>query len=275
MSKNRKLIIFTDLDGSLLNHDDYSYAKARPALRMMRSRRIPLIMCTSKTRKEVVELRKEMAFPGPFITENGGGVFFPAEYGGLRVEESIVIHNLKCIPLGVPYGLIRTFLKSASEDYSIRGFGDMSIEEIAGHTGLSREKAVLAKSREFTEPFVIEREERIPSLVKAADEAGIKITRGGRFYHFLGSGNDKGRAVKLTKTVFERNLRSPVTTVGIGDSLNDMPMLEQVDIPILIPHPDGCYEETTLPNIIRAPYPGSRGWNEALCPLLENFKGYQ
>ncbi|HNY64817.1 MAG TPA: HAD-IIB family hydrolase [Deltaproteobacteria bacterium] len=266
-TKGRRMVIFTDLDGSLLDHADYSYRRALPALKKIRANGIPLVMCTSKTRKEVEVLRGEMGVEGPFIAENGGGIFFPMT-SGLRVEECIAIHNHKCIPLGVPYGMVRAFLKSASRYYPIKGFGDMTVEEVVRHTGLPREKALLAKYREFTEPFVIEREESIPALKEAAHEAGISITRGGRFFHFTGLGSDKGRAVRMTRRIFEKNWKASVTTVGVGDSRNDLPMLQQVDIPVLIPKHDGSFEDFSLPNLIRAPFPGSRGWNEVMYSLL-------
>jgi mannosyl-3-phosphoglycerate phosphatase len=265
--KKKRLVIFTDLDGSLLDHADYSYKKALPSLKKIRAGGIPLIMCTSKTRKEVEVLKNEMGIESPFIVENGGGIFFPMGYG-FRIEECIAVHNHKCIPLGVPYGMVRAFARSACEDYSLKGFGDMTVEEIVRHTGLPREKALLAKYREFTEPFVIDREDRIPDLQKSALRAGINITRGGRFFHFTGLGSDKGRAVRITRNIFERNWGSKVTTIGVGDGKNDFPMLRQVDIPILIPNRDGRFEDFTLPHLIRAPYPGSRGWNEVMCSLL-------
>ncbi len=172
----------------------------------------------------------------------------------------------------MPYGKIRAFMKRSGSQFSIRGFGDMSEEEIAAHTGLSRDMAAQAKAREFTEPFFIEHGEQISSLEKTAHEAGIKITRGGRFFHFIGCGNDKGEAVKLTKAIFEDNERKHELTVGLGDSLNDLPMLAQVDIPVLIPHPDGRYEHMSLPDLIRAPFPGSKGWNVAVIGILDAFK---
>lgn len=266
------MIIFTDLDGSLLNHSDYSYYEAHAALKKIRADNIPLIMCTSKTRNEVETLHDKMGLKEPFIVENGGGIFFPRNYRGFRIEKSIIIHNLKCIPLGVPYGKIRTFMNRLGSQFSIKGFGDMTEAEISSHTGLPRNMALQAKAREFTEPFLIKERQQLSQLENAANENGIKITRGGRFFHFIGSGNDKGEAVKLTKAIFERNLRKHELTVGLGDSLNDLPMLAQVDIPVLIPHPNGRYEDINLPNLIRAPFPGSKGWNSAVLSILDTFR---
>lgn len=76
-SINVQLVIFTDLDGSLLNHEDYSFTAARPSIERIKTAGIPLIITTSKTRLEVERLQQEMGIREPFIVENGGGIFFP------------------------------------------------------------------------------------------------------------------------------------------------------------------------------------------------------
>ncbi len=150
----RRLIIFTDLDGSLLNHGDYSWEAARPALDKIRELGIPLIICTSKTRLEVEFIQKEINIQGPFIVENGGGIIFPQEYRAIPMGSAIITDNYRCIPLGLSYARIRSFIKEACKEFSIRGFGDMRYcGDRRNRTGLPIEKAVMAKKREFTELF--------------------------------------------------------------------------------------------------------------------------
>lgn len=264
----RRIIIFTDLDGSLLNHVDYSWEAARPALERIRDLGIPLVICTSKTRPEVEVIRDEIGCSGPFIVENGGGIFFPPGYEDLPTGGSLVMGGIKCIPLGLSYGRIRSFIDEARQEFSIRGFGDMDIDEIAHRTGLPPEKAALAKKRDFTEPFVLDREEDLPGLKRAAHLKGLMITRGGRFYHCMGFGNDKGGAVTLVEEIFSRHWQTSVTSVGFGDSPNDFPMLRAVDIPVLIPHEDGSFDVLALEGLVRATHPGSRGWNEAALSII-------
>ena len=73
------IVIFTDLDGTLLDHNSYGWEKAEPALRLCRESRIPLILVSSKTRSEIRALQQELGLSSPFVSENGGGVFFPKE----------------------------------------------------------------------------------------------------------------------------------------------------------------------------------------------------
>jgi mannosyl-3-phosphoglycerate phosphatase len=65
------------------------------------------------------------------------------------------------------------------------------------------------------------------------------------------------------------NLPDDIETIGIGDSLNDLPFLLTVDRPVLVQKPDGSYDpDINLPNLIRAPGIGPAGWNDAVLDLL-------
>lgn len=267
----KRLIVFTDLDGTLLNHSDYSWEAARPALERIRELGIPLVICTSKTRPEVELIRQDMGLTGPFIVENGGGIFFPLEFEELPVGAAVIMDTYRCLPLGVPYARIRSFLEEAMKDFSIRGFGDMTEEEVSQLTGLANEQAALAKVREFTEPFVMENEADLPALERTAHLKGLIITRGGRFFHCMGLGNDKGEAVRRVTETFSRHWQEGVLSMGFGDSPNDFPLLKAVDIPVLIPHEDGTFEDLDLPGLVRAPYHGCRGWNEAALGVISDI----
>lgn len=63
--------VFTDLDGTLLDHETYSWEAARPALERLELSGIPWILVTSKTRAEVELWRKQLGNRHPFIIENG------------------------------------------------------------------------------------------------------------------------------------------------------------------------------------------------------------
>ncbi|MGE5258922.1 MAG: HAD-IIB family hydrolase [Hyphomicrobiales bacterium] len=264
--------MFTDLDGSLLDQETYSYENAHGALELIRKRRIPLVFTTSKTRPEIELLQADMRILEPFIVENGAAVFFPDGYGGLRLEAGFRRHPYHVIQLGAAYGEIRTLFCSLKTRFKIKGFGDLNAEEIERLTGLPRKQVGLAMQREFTEPFIIADESNLSDLQQMAETRGFKIVRGGRFYHLIGANQDKGRAVDMAVSVFRSHADKKLTTIGLGDSANDIPMLERVDIPILIPHPDGTHEDIDLPNLRKASYPGSRGWNEMMLEVLGHIQ---
>jgi mannosyl-3-phosphoglycerate phosphatase len=269
-----KILIFTDLDGTLLNHEDYSYADALPSLAKIRQAAIPLILTTSKTHPEIEMLQIEMGIDDPFIAENGAAIFFPPSYANFlfkEVNDKPLFQISQTIQLGISYGRIRTFIEEIRDQFNIRGFGDMSVREIADMTGLTIKKAEYAKMREFTEPFIMDNDEDIYILQEVAIKRGIKITKGGRFYHMIGMNQDKGEAVKMLRNIFDRKLGEKHRTIGLGDSINDLPMLKNVDIPILIPNPEKGIIEAGIPGLIRATNTGSKGWNDVLWRLLNEL----
>jgi len=148
------LLVFTDLDGTLLDHHTYSFNGAGKTLERLRRSAIPLILTSSKTKAELLKLQGLLGLSEPFISENGGGLFLPPGYP-LPVNGRLANHGrLRCRLFGLPYSYIRNVFAGISPEYGIRGFGDMTVEEIMAHTGLSREDAILAGKRDFSEPFL-------------------------------------------------------------------------------------------------------------------------
>jgi mannosyl-3-phosphoglycerate phosphatase len=236
------IIIFTDLDGTLLHPRTYSFDEARPALELIRRRGIPLVFCSSKTRTEIEAYRSRLENYHPFISENGGGVFIPEGYFPSFVEGEIQ-EGYRLIRFGSPYQQLRNALTDLRERLSIkvRGFGDMSVQEIALISGLSESEAALAKMRDYDEPFIFEESSaQADVFLQAIEVRGYRWTRG-RFYHITGE-NDKGRAAAFLKDLYEKKY-GPIRTIGIGDSLNDLPLLRAVDLPVLVQKENGTYEE--------------------------------
>ncbi|WP_227875877.1 HAD-IIB family hydrolase [Kushneria konosiri] len=185
-STQQPLLVFTDLDGSLLDHATYDYAPARPWLERLRKRSVPLIINTSKTAAEVMVLHQRLELDAPFITENGASIHLPVSW---CLDETPDERGWADVVLGESYRRIREVLEAirATEGFRFRGFGDFSIEEVAEHTGLDTHDAELAHLREASEPLVwedtIEALERFRLMLIGA---GLSLTRGGRFYHVLG-----------------------------------------------------------------------------------------
>jgi mannosyl-3-phosphoglycerate phosphatase len=262
------IAVFTDLDGSLLDHDTYSFENARPALERIRDQGIPLVFASSKTRSEIEALQAAMGIREPFIVENGAAVFFPDGYRNWRIREGVHQPPYTVIRLGATYSEIRYCMQELQLVYNIQGFGDLGVKDIERLSGLSPAQAGLAKQREFTEPFLLDDDGSYFDLLAAAEASGFTITRGGRFYHLMGAGQDKGVAVRRSLSVIRRNIGQPLCTIGVGDSANDRALLLSVDIAILIPHPDGTHEDMELTGLRKARHPGSRGWNDMILEML-------
>ncbi|MDW7772127.1 MAG: HAD-IIB family hydrolase [Desulfobulbaceae bacterium] len=265
------LLIFTDLDGTLLDHETYSFQGAAETLDRLHRLSVPLILTSSKTRAEIRKLQQQLGLHEAFISENGGGIFLPPDFPELCHAALQHLDGECGVFFGKPYGYIREIFAEFRDEYALKGFGDMSVNEIMNATGLGREDAILASRRDFTEPFLFLREPRPEALQAGLAAHGLTITRGGRFYHLMGAGQDKGRAVRETVTLFLTGGRNKIITIGLGDARNDYPLLKAVDIPVLIPGPDGTSERMNIPGLRTAPYPGSRGWGMIIADILDEI----
>ncbi|HLP97022.1 MAG TPA: HAD-IIB family hydrolase [Sideroxyarcus sp.] len=260
-----KTIIITDVDGTLLDAS-YSHASARQALELVRARGIPLILCSSKTCAEIEVLRTRLDNTQPFIAENGGGIFIPRGYFSVPLAaEDRGAYQL--IALGTPYAEIRRIFTRLRDELQVkvRGFGDMSVAEVAALTGLSLEAAQRSMQRDFDEPFVFEGEPD-RRFLQAIEDAGLSWTEA-HIFHIMGR-HDKGRAVGLLRALYEEQ-GDAVETIGLGDSLNDLPLLRAVEVPVLVMHDDGSHDaRIDIAGMVKTRLPGPAGWNESVLRLL-------
>ena len=263
-----KSLIFTDLDGTFLNHHDYSFEASKEALKKIKELNIPLIFTTSKTKAEVELLQEKVGISEPFIVENGAALFIPKGYQGFDLTHLSEFDDKKVILFGKAYSEVLAFYKEYSERYSMVGLSDMTDQEVADLTGLALESVPFVKARDFTEPFILKDEAKLEALMQSASKYDLKITKGGRFYHLMSIYQDKGVAVKETIALFESLYDDNIHSVALGDSQNDLPMLQSVDLPILIRRHDGSYLQTDIPNIHKATYQGSIGWNEMVMQYV-------
>lgn len=265
------IVIFTDLDGTLLDRDTYGWDAAEPAVRLLRDRGVPWVLVTSKTRAEVEHWRRVIGNEHPFAVENGGAVFVPIGYFG-DIPGATGQNGNNAIARGEPYDKLIAVLERASlaSQCRVRGFHDMTTEEVGVACQLPVEQAVLAKQREYDEPFEIIDPERAEDLQAAIAAQGMKSVRGGRFQHVSGQ-HDKGCAVRLLTSLFRRRADGRVTTIGLGDGLNDIPLLEAVDVPIVVRSADVDEILRQVPHALVADQKGPQGWSDAVMEIVRNL----
>lgn len=271
-----KMIIFTDLDGTLLDHRTYSYSEAEEALKVVREKRVPLILCSSKTRDEIEVYRKKFSNNEPFISENGGAIFIPEQYKGLKCKFDKIDNGYLVIEIGSEYRILAEIFEKIRKNTSveIKGLNEFAIDQVVQLTGLSKDEALLATKRGYSLPFIInDGEKEADNIKNKILSLGFNYTEGARFIHLMGS-NDKGKAVKILVDIFKRNQpETKIITVGLGDSLNDLPMLEAVDRPFLVKKLSGNYEKRIkVENLIYADGIGPVGWNKAVLSLFNTQK---
>ena len=253
------LIVFTDLDGSLLDHEDYSCEPARPALDKLAALDIPVILASSKTGTEIARIQRDVGCVDcPAIVENGAGLLDPET--GPEAGHGRYLELLAAINEVSPY------LRSLFE-----GFHDLGTEGIIRSTGLSPKAAALAGQRQFSEPGLFHGGPRDQEAFLAAlEKLGVKARRGGRFLTLSFGGTKACRMDEIA----ERYGNPP--RIALGDAPNDVEMLEAADHGIIIANPHGA-EIPALPGeaaglIRRTVLIGPQGWNSAVLDLLYQMK---
>lgn len=266
------LLIFTDMDGSLLDHHNYSHAAADTLLAELETRHIPVIPATSKTSAELIKLRKELNNRHPFIAENGAAIYIPESYFLLAPAGTVKKDGYLVKEFTQPRQHWQALIKSLPEIFSdsFTSFEHAGIDGIMQMTGLDREAAELAAQREYGEPLAwLGTDDDKQLFIKQLEKRGANVLHGGRFMHVSGNCN-KGEALKwLTKCYQVINPATAFTSLAIGDSQNDIAMLEAADLALIIRSPvhkmpeiapdQQCYRSTGY---------GPEGWVEGVKNVI-------
>lgn len=271
-----RITIYTDLDGTLLDHDDYSHAPADALLEELEQQRIPVIPATSKTRAELLQLRAELGNSHPFIVENGAAVFIPCGYFQQQPEDTGERDGFWVKEFVQPRRHWLELLMKAERLCPVRykRFSNLDAGQLAALTGLSVEQAELAGQREYGEPlhWMGDAKEQA-TFIETLNSLGAQVLQGGRFLHVSGI-SDKGRALRWLNRQFDANgsATEPVS-VALGDSPNDLAMLEAAEYAIVVRSP--AHPPLSLKrrqNTYVTEKPGPAGWDEGIRRLLQQMK---
>ena len=264
------LLFATDLDGTLLDEESYGFEAAQEALDALAARDVPLVLASSKTRREMEIVAQSLGVECVLIVENGGEVVLPGSPGDAGRRWSRDGGAVELV-LGLERRILVAHLADLARaaGVAVRGFSSCSAAEIARLTGLSLAEAEAAADRRYDEPFLLDDVGAVPRLKEGATLRGLRVSRGGRFWH-LGGPGDKGDAFRALLGHWRAEGRT-FSTVGLGDAPNDEPLLRAVARPIVIPRACGTVDEelaARVPEAEVAPAPGPGGWNTAVLTVL-------
>jgi mannosyl-3-phosphoglycerate phosphatase len=270
-------VIYTDLDGTLLDHHTYSADAAKPALAALCKRGVPVIPCTSKTRAETVHIAAELGLDGPMIVENGAAVWIPEHWKLSRTDGALSDESAWCHSFGLSRGMIRRQLAILSIEWGNRyqSLCDLSDRQVMSITGLDAASAPRARERHYCETLVWlgTPADRI-AFAEQVEALDMRCVQGGRFVHVLASGG-KAEAVRWLhhKIRAEWPAFRGAVSVSAGDAENDVAMLEVTDLALLVRSP--VFE---LPNpkraggIVISDQIGPAGWAEGIEMLIERLE---
>ena len=261
MSKKFSLVIFTDLDGSLLHRDTFKFDEIKDYLKDLISQNIYIIPTTSKTEKEILEFNKELDLNLPFISENGSAI------SGLDIINSdlpkeLILSREKEI-------LIKIFEKEVPEDLKIkcRWVWQMKEGNQSKILGLTNSKLKNAMERKYTAPFIFDGNKNKKSeLIKILKSKNISLQEGGRVIN-LTDKVSKSKSMNIFMRFFKRNNKN-VKTIAVGDNFNDLDMLKNSDIPCLVFNDQFKQEQINIDNLIISNKPSPEGWADVIKKAL-------
>ena len=264
MKSKSKYWIVTDLDGTLMD-DNYDISPARKTLNFLSDLDIPVIPCTSKTASEVRHFRKENGLYDPFIVENGAAVY---GFNENRSSEWELI-------LGKSYKELRGILMNISNsvNYNLIPLNDLNQNQIFELTGLSEQGIKRALDRQWSVPFLNPPNHIFDKLKLISENYNVHFFKGNRMSHLLSSNSHKGEAVNKLKVYLHSK---DVKIIALGDSQNDLPLLEYADISIVVPGKNGpnkYLQDGIDKGIFRlANAPHAKGWSNSIENVIKNIK---
>lgn len=258
MTNPLSVMVFTDLDGTLIDHDTYRWDAAQEALTALKRISAAVVLASSKTAAEIGALRSELGLEGwPAIVENGAGILSP---------HGTTAHH------GAQYDAVRSALETLPSALRecFRGFGDMTADQLVEMTGLALPQAKLAQQRAYSEPGQwLGTAQQQADFLACLLEHGVTAQQGGRFLTLSFGGNKADKLLKIVQTY------QPQHTIALGDAPNDIQMLENVDFGVVVANP----HRAPLPvlkgeargHIVRTKEAGPVGWNTAVLQLLDRL----
>ncbi|WP_243077199.1 Cof-type HAD-IIB family hydrolase [Microbacterium sp. SS28] len=247
----QRRIVFLDVDGTLVGHDQQVSPAVAQALSTARDRGNLLFLCTGRSRAEIPTLVTDLGFDG--VVSAGGGFIemdgellarrtMPPEavdelealFGSFGIEYAMQAYEAVYPSAGLLTRLVPVFARLGIHLEDDEGEGARMAQEFTRRGPVPREgiaKASFFGEHETTFAHVRDalgdRFHVITGTIPYLGEAGGEVTL---------AGINKGSAI--VQLIDQLGLRLE-DTIGIGDSVNDLEMLDVVGVGIAMGNADG------------------------------------
>ena len=266
MKQKKQIIIFTDLDGSLLNKDTFRFDEIEDYFRELISIGIKIIPNSSKTESELLYFNKEYNLNLSFIAENGSSI------NGLN----LIHKNLpETISLGRTvdkiYDIYSKNIPHVLEQKVIF-ISKLDKREQEKILGLSLHKVKLAMDRKYSIPVQFKGSEvEKNEFIKIMNDAGLTVQTGGRIMTICDKVN-KSEAIIKTLELISNKIQNDIITIGVGDNQNDIDMLSETDYSCLVKNDNFDTSLINIDNLIKSSKPSPLGWADVIKTAIQKIK---
>ncbi len=268
MKKKFNILIFTDLDGSLLHRDTFKFEEIKDYIKQLLSKGIFIIPNTSKTEKEILDFNNELGAALPYISENGAAINgldlvnsnLPKELILSREKDNL----LKVFEMSVPVNL----------QSKCKWLSKMEKKKQSLIFGLEDQKLEMALDRKYTIPFIFDgiKSEK-NELFKIVKKKGLALQEGGRVINLTDKVN-KAKALQVFVRFFKKNNKN-IKIIAVGDNYNDLDMLKVSDFPCLVFNDKFTLDQIPINDLIATNKPSPEGWADVIkMALVKINKNY-
>ncbi len=266
MNKKSSVIIFTDLDGTILHRDTFKFDTIKNYLKKLVNNGIIIIPNSSKTEIEIDKFNEELGVELPYILENGSAIHglnlinqnFPNKIILSREKEELLkIFNMK-VPEKLMNKCIQISKISKKKQEKIFGQKDDKLQEVL--------------KRKYTVPFLFEgNNSEKNKLLKILNSNSLSLQEGGRVLNLCDNINKIKSMNKVIKIL--KKTEDKIVTIAVGDNYNDLDMLKNSDVPCLVFNDQFKLDKINIDNLIFSNKPSPDGWADVIKIALEKI-GY-
>ena len=266
MKQKKQIIIFTDLDGSLLDKETFKFDEIKDYFKELISKGIKIIPNSSKTESELTDFNEQYKLNLTFISENGSSIHglnlinkdLPDKISLSRpVDQIISIYN-EIIPNDLKQK-INFILK-------------LNVKEQKKIFGLPQDKMILAKNRNYSLPIQFKGNEiEKNEFVKIINDVGLTVQTGGRIMNICDNVN-KSKAMLKTLQLISKVLDDEIITIGVGDNENDIEMIKQAHYPCLVRNENFNSSLINIDNLIKSTEPSPKGWADVIKTAIQKIE---
>ena len=261
MKKKFTIIVFTDLDGTLLHRDTFQFDTIKDYIKNLINKGVIIIPNSSKTETEIEKFNEELGVNLPFISENGASIH------GLNLITSNFPDKL--IVSREKEELLRIFENKVPEKLKQKCFqiSKMSKKDQENILGQKDEKLKNALNRKYTLPFLFKGDKNEKNrLLKLLNTNSLTLQEGGRVSNLCDNVNKVKSMNKVVKIL--KKIKEKIITIAVGDNYNDLDMLKNCDIPCLVFNDQFKLDQINIDNLIFSNKPSPEGWADVIKKAL-------